>query len=63
MITLCGVMNGALAQSPNYPQRPVRVIVNVSAGGGVDIVARIVAQHLSAALGHTFALNELSVFH
>lgn len=32
----------------SYPQRPVRIIVNVSAGGGVDIVARIVAQHAAA---------------
>ena len=35
----------------------MRVIVNVSAGGGVDIVARIVAQHMSAALGHTFVVD------
>jgi tripartite-type tricarboxylate transporter receptor subunit TctC len=36
----------ALAQS--YPQRPVRVVVNVTAGGGVDTTARAVAQHLNA---------------
>ena len=35
----------------NYPQRPVRVIVNVSPGGGVDNVARIAAQHYQA-VGH-----------
>ena len=29
-----------------YPQRPVRIIVNVTAGGGVDATARVVAQHL-----------------
>ena len=40
-----------------YPQRPVRVIVNVSAGGGVDIVARIVAQHMSSTFGQTFVVD------
>ena len=45
------------AQAQQYPQRPVRVIVNVAAGGGVDIVARIVAQHMSSAFGHTFVVD------
>lgn len=52
----------ANAQSPApptavWPQRPVRVIVNVSAGGGVDIVARIAAQHMSGVLGQTFVVD------
>lgn len=40
----------AAAQSgtQTYPQRPVRIIVNVTAGGGVDNVARIVAQHYNS---------------
>ena len=50
------------AQTPTqgpatYPQRPVRVIVNVSAGGGVDILARIVGAHLSATWGHPFVID------
>lgn len=40
-----------------YPQRPVRVIVNVSAGGGVDILARIVGAHLNATWGHPFVID------
>ena len=32
----------------SYPARPVRIIVNVSPGGGVDTVARIAAQHYNA---------------
>ena len=32
------------ANAQSYPQRPVRVIVNVTAGGGTDQLARIVAQ-------------------
>jgi tripartite-type tricarboxylate transporter receptor subunit TctC len=40
-----------------YPQRPVRVIVNVSAGGGVDILARLVGAHLSGTWGHPFVID------
>lgn len=34
-----------------YPTRPVRVLVGFAAGGGNDIVARIVGERLSKALG------------
>jgi tripartite-type tricarboxylate transporter receptor subunit TctC len=34
-----------------YPDRPIRVIVSVPAGGGVDTVTRIVAQKLQQRLG------------
>ena len=34
-----------------YPERPVRFIVGFGAGGTSDIVARLVAQELSSALG------------
>lgn len=38
---------GALAQS--FPQRPVRIVVPVLTGGGVDLVARQVSQKLAEA--------------
>jgi tripartite-type tricarboxylate transporter receptor subunit TctC len=48
------------AAPPNvqsYPQRPVRIIVNVSPGGGVDNVARIVAQHYGAVWSQPFVVD------
>lgn len=36
-----------VAQSQNYPTRPVRIMVGYSPGGGVDTTARIVAAALS----------------
>jgi len=47
----------AAAQRDTYPQRPVRIIVNVAPGGGVDAVARIAAQHYQAVLGQPFIVD------
>jgi tripartite-type tricarboxylate transporter receptor subunit TctC len=40
-----------------YPQRPVRIVVPVGAGGGVDTLARVIGEHLSAALGQRFIVD------
>ena len=40
----------ALAQA-NYPDKPVRFVVPYPPGGGTDVVARIVAEQLSADIG------------
>jgi tripartite-type tricarboxylate transporter receptor subunit TctC len=52
-------LHGFAAQGSGsvYPQRPVRVIVNVSPGGGVDNVARIAAQHYQAVWGQPFVVD------
>ena len=39
------------AAQDNFPSRPIRIVVTFAAGGGPDIMARIVAQKLSANLG------------
>jgi len=56
---LAGLLLAAPAFSPasaqdaaaGYPNRPIRVIVCVPAGGGVDTITRIVADRLSKKLG------------
>ncbi len=40
-----------------YPVRPVRIVVNVTAGGGVDTTARVVAQHLNSVFNQTFIVD------
>ena len=39
------------ASAAEFPDRPIRVIVSVPAGGGVDTVTRIVTDKMRAALG------------
>jgi tripartite-type tricarboxylate transporter receptor subunit TctC len=40
-----------------YPSRPVRIIVGVPPGGGIDIVARLIGQWLSERLGQPFIIE------
>lgn len=59
MITATLVACGAArAQAPaNYPAKPVRVVVTVAPGGGVDLVARIMAQKLTEATRQSFVVE------
>lgn len=45
----------ALAQK--YPNKPVRMIVPFAAGGGTDIMARIIAQKMSEVLGQSVIVD------
>src|SRR5262245_56050059 len=52
---LSAVSRFAWAQT--YPTRPVRIIVGFPAGGGADIVARLIGQWLSERLGQQFVIE------
>jgi tripartite-type tricarboxylate transporter receptor subunit TctC len=45
------------AWGQTYPARPIRIIVGFAAGGGQDIVARLMGQWLSERLGQTFLID------
>jgi len=47
----------AAAQSADYPSRPIRLIVPWVAGGGTDIVARIIAPKMIDALGQQVVID------
>src|SRR5262245_33048860 len=46
-----------VARAQAYPSRPVRLIVGFAAGGGNDIVARLMGQSLSERLGQPFIME------
>lgn len=54
-LVVIGITNGAFAS--DFPARPVTVIVPYPAGGGVDAMARVVAQKLSDALRQNFIVD------
>ena len=43
-----------------YPSRPVKIIAPQAPGGGVDLVARIIAERLHTALGQPFVIENLA---
>ncbi len=47
----------AIAQTDNWPTKPVRAIVPFPAGGGTDIVARDVTQKIASATKWTFVID------
>jgi len=44
----------------SYPSRPVTLIVPYAAGGGVDAVARVIAESLSERLGQRFVIENVT---
>jgi tripartite-type tricarboxylate transporter receptor subunit TctC len=46
-----------IARAQAYPTRPVRLVVGYAAGGGADIMARLISQWLSERLGQSFIIE------
>ena len=48
---LLAVVAPGLSQSGSFPERTIRIIVPFAAGGGVDVLARMMAERMQAKLG------------
>ncbi|MFJ5382646.1 Bug family tripartite tricarboxylate transporter substrate binding protein, partial [Cupriavidus sp. CER94] len=65
LIALAGTLAGSAAllaapgaaSAQNYPTRPVTIIVPAPAGGGIDLIARVVGEKLSVKLGQPFIVE------
>ncbi len=51
LTVMTSVIAGGSATAQSYPSKPVRLLIPFPPGGGTDILARMVAQRLSDALG------------
>src|SRR6476660_4399584 len=47
----------APARAQSYPNRPIKLIVAVLPGGPMDVMGRLIAQHLSSTFGQVFVEN------
>ena len=54
---LCASLPLTQAVAQKYPVRPVKIMVGFSAGGPVDVVARIIGDRLGARLGQPFVVE------
>jgi tripartite-type tricarboxylate transporter receptor subunit TctC len=51
-----GIAPFAYAQD-TYPSKPVRIVVSYGPGGAIDVVGRIVAEHMTTTLGKTVVVE------
>lgn len=56
LVSLFLLATGLVARA-EYPDKPVKVVVPVASGGGVDVMARLLAQHLSERLRQQFVVE------
>lgn len=56
LVLMCAAVS-APAWAQTYPSRPIRVVVPFPAGGGTDIVARIVMRKVADSLGGTAVID------
>jgi len=57
--SLLASLNATAQPSANYPAKPIKLIAPVAAGGGLDNLARKVADRLSKSLGQTIIVENM----
>jgi tripartite-type tricarboxylate transporter receptor subunit TctC len=59
-LLVVGVIAAVMARAADFPDHPIRVIVAVPAGGGVDTVTRLVTDKMRALLGQPLVVENKS---
>jgi tripartite-type tricarboxylate transporter receptor subunit TctC len=60
LLILAGVLTATPASADEWPSRPVRIVNTFAPGGAADILARIVADHLSSVFKQQFFVETRS---
>src|SRR5690606_38180775 len=56
-LVTAGGAHTAMAQAQSWPANPIRVVVNFPPGGLADVMARLIAQPVSEALGQPMVIE------
>ncbi len=58
LLPLCALaLPFGAAHAQDYPNKPVRIVIPYTAGGGADAAARLVANHFGKAFGQSFIVD------
>ena len=57
LAVVLGAPGAQVIAQDSYPSRPVKIIAPQAPGGGVDLVARMIADRLSIAMGQPFVID------
>src|SRR5215510_7080424 len=57
LISALGLAMSPFAAKAEYPDKPVKIVVPVAAGGGVDVMARLLAQKLGERLSQQYVVE------
>ena len=57
LAVVVAALGGAQAQVEDYPNRPITLVVPYAAGGGNDVMARIVGEKMSKTLGQQIVID------
>jgi tripartite-type tricarboxylate transporter receptor subunit TctC len=58
-VALAVIAGLAGAQAQTFPSRPITVVVALPAGGGVDALARVMAEHMRGTLGQPIIIENM----
>ncbi|HSV79097.1 MAG TPA: tripartite tricarboxylate transporter substrate binding protein [Ramlibacter sp.] len=59
LLAACCASAAPLGAQETYPNKPVRLLVPSTAGGGIDLLARMFAQRLSEQMGQQFVVDNV----
>ena len=57
LVAASSLLSPSPARAQAYPTRPVTIVVPFAAGGGNDVLARLLAQRMGATLGQNFVIE------
>lgn len=57
LVVISASVGSASAQTPNWPTRPIRMVVPYTPGGYTDMMARFVSEKIAASLGQSIVIE------